>query len=94
MYLTSDYSVDTNASKVSALSTWRRGLSELVILGLPHHYINTLITAHGHAGAFHQFEIGLIDLPEFVRRWDIELNDVELGNAAYKKYCEKNKVGA
>lgn len=57
--------------------------------GLPPHYINAHITARGHEGAFQRLERGELGLDEFYRLFGSELSDVQGGNRAYRRYCER-----
>lgn len=60
---------------------------------LPPHYLNALITARGDEGAFQRLERGVLGLDDFYEEFGRELSDVELGNRAYRTYCNKTGQG-
>ncbi|GAA5856464.1 hypothetical protein JCM8547_008755 [Rhodosporidiobolus lusitaniae] len=57
--------------------------------GLPHHWINSAITAAGPSGAFQRLERGEVEVERFYRDFGRELNDVGKGNEAYRAYCRR-----
>lgn len=59
--------------------------------GLPHNYLNALVTAHGKEGAFQQLERGKLSMRDFLPLFGEQMSDVELGNAAYREYCRRVK---
>lgn len=56
---------------------------------LPPDYINASITDLGSTGAFQQLEKGEIGYHEFIKRFGEELGQVERGNKAYRRLCQK-----
>ncbi|GAA6048038.1 hypothetical protein JCM3770_000160 [Rhodotorula araucariae] len=56
---------------------------------LPKHWINASITAMGANGPFQRFERGEIGQDEFYAEFGAKLRDVDIGNAAYRAYCER-----
>lgn len=61
-------------------------------LGLPHDYLNALITFHGKRGPFQLFETGKISWDEFHATFGPALSDVDRGHKAYKEYCAKKGI--
>ncbi|KAI8874354.1 HAD-like protein [Ramicandelaber brevisporus] len=62
-------------------------------LGLPPHYINVAIAAHGaEHGAFQRLETGRYSsYADFFADFTRQLNNVEFNKQAYRKYVERNR---
>ncbi|KAJ7582614.1 HAD-like domain-containing protein [Mycena floridula] len=60
--------------------------------GLPENYINGLIMASGHQGAWQKFERGEMDLFSFYEGFTRDLSDAQRGNDWYRAYCRRKHV--
>ncbi|KAH9039043.1 HAD-like protein [Lactarius hengduanensis] len=60
--------------------------------GIPHNYVNCMITARGSQGAWQKFERGQLPLFPFYEQFSQELSDIHNGNKWYVEYCERKNI--